>query len=116
MIGCFYACKHVSHLSYHRETFTCYGIDLGAAPAKYLVGSGPMRVERSAQIVNNYSCDPDRYCGVDLDELSLSPGDILRPDTALEPGWWAGQVVFPANNQRAGQWGVFPANYVCCFK
>lgn len=56
-----------------------------------------------------------KYSGVDVDELSLSPGDILRPDTALEPGWWAGQLVFPLNNQRAGLWGVFPANYVCCF-
>ena len=56
-----------------------------------------------------------RYSAGNVDEMSLTPGDIIRPDTFLEPGWWAGEIVFPVNNQRAGQRGVFPANYVCCF-
>ena len=33
-----------------------------------------------------------RYDGQVEDELSLLPGDILKPLGELEPGWWAGLI------------------------
>ena len=42
---------------------------------------------------------PDSYCvakfkydGKCEDELSLLPGDILKPLTEVEPGWWAALI------------------------
>jgi len=45
-----------------------------------------------------------RYRRKRIDELDLFPGDILRINSELEPGWWIGEIVLPVDaDNRKGQ-------------
>jgi hypothetical protein len=45
-----------------------------------------------------------RYQRKRMDELDLFPGDILRINSELEPGWWIGEIVLPVDgDNRKGQ-------------
>jgi hypothetical protein len=45
-----------------------------------------------------------RYQRKRIDELDLFPGDILRINSELEPGWWIGEIVLPLDaDTRKGQ-------------
>ncbi len=45
-----------------------------------------------------------RYQRKRIDELELFPGDILRINSELEPGWWIGEIVLPVDaDNRKGQ-------------
>lgn len=78
-----------------------------------------------------------RYDGRSEDELSLLPGDILKPLREVEPGWWAALIgeqnsvslfsksklilVYPVLTdgflrEHYISVGCFPSNYVHCFR
>ena len=59
-----------------------------------------------------------------VDEMNLAPGDILLPSHMLEPGWWVGEKVLPAEDDEHDddddeggvmKRRVFPSNFVQCF-
>jgi len=59
-----------------------------------------------------------RYSGQHQDELSLEPGDLVQPVGELETGWWRGRKLYL--QPQAVSWrrpvGVFPSNFVICFR
>ena len=59
-----------------------------------------------------------RYKSEHIDELKLNRGDIIKPLTELEHGWWFGKKILPINenSDEFTHFGVFPSNYVHCFK
>ena len=51
-----------------------------------------------------------RYQRKRIDELELFPGDILRINSELEPGWWIGEIVLPLDaDNRKGQVTILSA-------